>query len=426
MTEKLFQFIWQHKLFRTDKPLITLEGEHVTILSSGKLNTHAGPDFLEAKIKLNDTLWAGNVELHLKSSDWNKHNHQHNKAFSNLILHVVYEYDEPILTFGDYRFSTLELKSLISMDVNARYENLMNENIEIPCAAHLTQVREITINQQLDRMLAERLEQKTDYINDLLQRFQNNWQEVFYIELARGFGLHINQDAFERMALQTPLKLFAKHKHQLLQIEALLFGQAGFLGEYFDESYPLTLQQEYAHLKKLYGLHALEKHQWKFLRLRPANFPTLRLAQFAHLLHDSSYLFSKITEAKTIKELEAFFQVDVSLYWLTHYTFKEETEPNKKSLGKTFIRLLLINVVIPTVFIYGKLQGKSEYCDKAIEWLKTLPAEKNSILEQWNKVGLTCQHAADSQALLQLKKYYCDKKKCLECTIGYSIMKPHL
>lgn len=423
MTEKLFQFIWQHKLFLTNKPLTTLEGEEVTILDCGKLNTNAGPDFLEAKIKLNETIWAGNLELHLKSSDWNKHNHQQNKSYSNLILHVVYEYDEPILTKENLHFSTLEMKSYISIDMCNQYDKLMNDKKEIPCVEHLPEVRDITLNQQMDRMLAERLEQKTDSIQELLHRFQNNWQEVFYIELARGFGLHINQNTFERLALQTPLKLFAKHKHQLLQIEALLFGQAGFLGEYFDESYPLALQQEYAHLKKLYGLHSLEKHQWKFLRLRPANFPTLRIAQFAHLLHDSSHLFSKIIEAKTIKELEAFFQVDVSRYWLTHYTFGEETEPKKKSLGKTFIRLLLINVVIPTVFIYGKLQGKYEYCDKAIEWLKAIPAEKNSILEQWNKVGIKCQHAADSQALLQLKKYYCDKKRCLDCAIGYSILK---
>lgn len=424
MTEKLFQFIWQHKLFANQEPLYTREGEKVTILHSGTLNTHAGPDFLEAKIKLNDTLWAGHIELHLKSSDWNKHKHQMDKSYSNLILHVVYEYDEPISTQGNLTFSTLELKTHIHNALCDRYEKLMTEKQDIPCSALLAQINTITVNQQLDRMLAERLEQKTEYIQDLLERFQHNWQEVFYIELARGFGLHINQDTFERLALQTPLKLFAKHKHQLLQIEALLFGQAGFLNEYFDESYPMAMQQEYIHLKKLYGLHALEKHQWKFLRLRPANFPTLRLAQFAHVLHDSTHLFSKVTEANTIKELEALFQVDVSLYWLTHYTFKEETEPKKKSLGKTFIRLLLINVVIPTVFIYGKLQGKYQYCDKAIEWLKALPAEKNSILEQWAKAGITCQHAADSQALLQLKKHYCDKKRCLDCAIGYSILKP--
>ena len=417
MSEKLFQYIWQHKLFDTKEPLYTREGEKLIILHSGKLNSHAGPDFLEAKIQLDETIWAGNIEIHLKSSDWNKHKHQHDKSYSNLILHVVYEYDEPIQSLENLHFSTLELKNHISEDMCLRFEKLMNEKQQVPCSAFISSVREITINQQLDRMLAERLEQKTNYIQELLNRFQNNWQEVFYIELARGFGLHINQDTFERMALQTPLKLFAKHKNQLLQIEALLFGQAGFLGEYFDEAYPLALQQEYTYLKALYKLHSVEKHQWKFLRLRPANFPTLRLAQFAHLLHDSSHLFSKIIEAKTIKEL------DVSLYWLTHYTFKEETEAKKKTLGKTFIRLLLINVVIPTVFIYGKLQGKNEYCEKAIEWLRTLPAEKNSILEQWSNIGLKSQHAADSQALLQLKKYYCDKKRCLDCAIGYSILK---
>jgi hypothetical protein len=299
----------------------------------------------------------------------------------------------------------------------------MEQQLFIPCAKSIHKVKEITITQQIDRMLAERLEEKTVYINDLLQRFKNNWQEVFYIELARGFGIHINQDIFERMALQTPLQLFAKHKQQLVQIEALLFGQAGFLDDYFDESYPMALQQEYAYLKKLYSLHPVEKHLWKFLRLRPVAFPTIRLAQFAQLLHESTHLFSKVIEADSLKEIEKLFQMTVSDYWLTHYTFQEKSNERTKHLGKTFIHTLIINVIIPTVFIYGKLQAKEAYCHKAIDWLKEMKIENNSIITQWISLGIEPSSAADSQALLQLKKKYCDKKRCLECGIGYAILK---
>ncbi len=423
MTEKLFQYIWQHRLFNHSIQLQTIENEDVIIIHPGSLNTHAGPDFLEAKVKIGDTIWAGNIELHLKSSDWNKHLHQHDINYSNLILHVVYEYDEPIQIFENKSFPTLSLKQAINMNLIDNYEKLMNNAAFIPCASFIHTIKEITISQQLDRMLAERLEEKTDYIKELLLRYKNNWQEVFYVLLAKGFGLHINQDAFERLALQTPLNLFAKHKQQPIQIEALLFGQAGFLDDYFDEIYPQLLQKEYAYLKKLYSLHAIEKHQWKFLRLRPANFPTLRIAEFAQLLHESTHLFSKIVEASSLKEIEQLLKVTVSNYWLTHFTFQEKSNEQNKSMGKTFIQLLIINVIIPTIFIYGKLQGKTAYSDKAIEWIRQIPAEKNSLITQWIVLGIKPSSAADTQALLQLKKYYCDKKRCLECSIGFALMK---
>lgn len=423
MTEKLFQFIWQFKLFETNIPLKTMDGEDVIVLHAGTLNSNAGPDFLDAQLKIGNTRWAGNIELHLKSSDWNKHLHQHDAAYSSLIMHVVYVYDDAISTYNNTHFPTIELKHHINKHIIHNFDLLMEQQLFIPCAKSIHKVKEITITQQIDRMLAERLEEKTAYINDLLLRFKNNWQEVFYIELARGFGIHINQDVFERMALQTPLHLFAKHKQQLVQIEALLFGQAGFLDDYFDEAYPMALQQEYAYLKKLYSLHPVEKHMWKFLRLRPVAFPTIRLAQFAQLLHESTHLFSKVIEATSLKEIEKLFQMTVSDYWLTHYTFQEKSNERTKHLGKTFIHALIINVIIPTVFIYGKLQAKEAYCHKAIDWLKEMKIENNSIITQWISLGIEPCSAADSQALLQLKKKYCDKKRCLECGIGYAILK---
>jgi hypothetical protein len=251
----------------------------------------------------------------------------------------------------------------------------------------------------------------------------NNWQEVFYIQMARAFGIHINQDAFERLALQTPLHLFEKYKNQQPIIEALLFGQAGFLSDYFDEAYPDLLHSEYQYLKKLYDLEPISVHLWKFLRLRPANFPTIRLAQFAQLIFQSTHLFSKMVNAQSLNDLENLFDIDVSGYWLNHYTFRDESAHRKKHLGKSFIHTLISNAVVPSLFIYGKLQGKSNLCEKAIYFLQQLPAESNQIIRKWESKMGVANNAADTQALLQLHKKYCIPKKCLSCAIGYHILK---
>jgi hypothetical protein len=259
----------------------------------------------------------------------------------------------------------------------------------------------------------------------MLASRKNNWQEIFYIQLAKGFGLHINQDIFEQLALNTPLHILVKHKNNSLQIEAMLFGQAGFLFDYFDEVYPILLQKEYAYLKKLYQLSSLDKTQWKFLRLRPANFPTLRIAQFAELIASSNHLFSKILEASSLIEIEKLFQISVSDYWLTHYNFQEKSIVRQKKMGASFIQTLIVNVVIPVLFIYGKLQAKNEYCEKAIGFLEKVAPEKNAIIQAWEKMGIVAASSSETQALLQLKHKYCDAKRCLECGIGYSIMNQH-
>lgn len=423
MSENLLQFIWQFRLYDSSKPLLTNEGLEAIVIHPGTLNKHAGPDFLEAKVKIGNTLWVGNVEIHLKSSDWKKHQHEKNENYSNLILHVVYEHDEEVETHNNSQFPTIEIKRHIDNKWLYKYESLMNEKQFIPCEKYIEEVREITIHQQLDRMLTARIEEKTIYIQALLAQHNHNWHEVFYIVLARSFGLQINQDAFEQLAKSIPISLFAKHKNNIFQLEALLYGQAGFLFDYFDELYPIQLQKEYQYLQKLYNLQSIEKYHWKFLRLRPANFPTIRIAQFAQLLFQSTHLFSKITEAKSIKEMQQLFQVEVSDFWQSHYTFLESSLEKTKTIGNSFIQLIIINAVLPAIFVYGKLQGKEAYCIKAIEFLKQLKTEKNTIIDQWNLLGVKSENAADSQALLQLKKYYCDKKRCLECSIGFAIMK---
>ena len=423
MTENLLQFIWQHRLYSTKEPLQSTEGETIIVLHPGSLNTHAGPDFLEARIVLNNTLWAGNIEVHVKSSDWILHQHQKDENYDRLILHVVYNNDAGISTSKGSIFSTLELKSYVDESLFDRYKQLMESNRFIPCESIIGSVPSLTIQIQLERMVAERLEEKTGRILELLTLKNNNWQEVFYIQLARAFGIHINQDAFERLALQTPLHLKKKYKNQQPIIEALLFGQAGFLSDYFDEAYPDLLHSEYQYLKKLYDLEPISVHLWKFLRLRPANFPTIRLAQFAQLIFQSTHLFSKMVNAQSLNDLENLFDIDVSGYWLNHYTFRDESAHRKKHLGKSFIHTLISNAVVPSLFIYGKLQGKSNLCEKAIYFLQQLPAESNQIIRKWESKMGVAKNAADTQALLQLHKKYCIPKKCLSCGIGYHILK---
>ena len=423
MSENLLQFIWLHRLYDSSRKLLTIDGDEINILHPGLLNTNAGPDFLEAKIKIGNTLWVGHIELHKKSSDWNKHQHHLNTNYDKLILHVVYEYDTEIINNNDFSFPTLELQTYISKSLLIRYEKLMRNNKFIACEDSISTMQPLIIHQQLSRMLADRFEEKTLLIQQQLKSKKNNWQEIFYIQLARGFGIHINQDIFEQLALNTPLQLLTKHKNNRNQIEALLFGQAGFLDDYFDENFPLFLQKEYNYLKSLYQLNPLQKSHWKFLRLRPANFPTIRIAQFAALITSSHHLFSKLIEATSIQEIEKLFHISLSDYWQTHYSFEEKSVTKEKSLGKTFIQTLIINVVIPMLYNYGKQQGKNEFCDKAINFLEKLAPEKNSIIESWKLVGIVVNSAAETQALLQLKHKYCDTKRCLECCIGYRLLK---
>lgn len=421
ITEKLFQFIWQHKLFDTTN-LVTTDSEKVTIIHVGYLNHHAGPDFFEAKIKIGTTTWIGHVELHLKTSDWIKHLHQFDDKYKNVILHVVMQHDCSLKDLNTYEFPTLMLNPHINNSLLERYSMLMTDSSFLACQNQLSTIKKITFQVQLDKVLIERLEDKTSEVKSCLETNHHNWQEVFYIQIAKSFGLHINQYAFEQLARIVPLSILMKHKHNVFQLEALLFGQAGLLADYFDEPYPLQLQQEYSYLQKLYKLQSIDKSLWKFLRLRPANFPTIRIAQFAQLLLQSSQLFSKILEANTVSELYQLFEVEASEFWHNHYTFHHKVDFKVKSMGKNFIQLIIINAIIPTLFIYGKLQAKELYCEKALQFLTEIPFEQNSITNAFRVLSFPHQSASDSQAILQLKKNYCDVRRCLECGIGFALI----
>lgn len=422
MRESFLHYLWRTRRFdATD--LCTTDGQKIEIQQVGELNTHAGPDFFDARIRIGQTVWAGNIEMHLKASEWMAHRHDTDRAYDNVILHVVLENDLPIVRPHGEQIPCLELKNRIPPTLLDHYERLEAESLWIPCQHFFPTVPDIVKFNWLDRVLVERLEQKTAIISDALSHTGNHWEEAFYHLLARSFGLKINVDPFETLARSTPLLILAKHKSSLLQIEALLFGQAGMLNRPFKDEWPRLLVREYRHLAHKYGLTPMEASQWKFLRLRPANFPTVRLAQFAALVHHSSQLFSKILEARNLREIEHLLEVQTSPYWLHHFQFDKPSIAREKNLGKAFIHTIVINTIVPCLFHYGmsrQLEGPKK---KALALLEEIPAENNALLDAWALLGLQTHNAFQSQALIHLKTRYCDAKKCLECSIGHAVLK---
>lgn len=422
MREDFLHYLWRTKRFHL-KNLQSTEGIPLQITNFGRHNHHAGPDFLEAKIKIGETVWAGNVEIHVNASEWIAHKHEEDDAYDNVILHVVLEEDQPIYRSCGERIPCLELRKRIPPKIINTYQKIVHNEYWIPCQHHFYTVSTITKNLWLDRLLVERLEEKTIQIASYLTQNKNAWDITFYQLLARNFGVKVNMEPFGILAQLTPLKLFAKHKNSLFQIEALLFGQAGLLEEELEDDYPKALQKEYQFLRKKYQLHPIKKESWRFMRMRPANFPSIRIAQFATLIYQSNHLFSKILEAETIKDLEKLFKVTLSAYWLTHYLFDKASKKRKKSLGKSMIHLLIINTIVPFLFLYGTHQSMEIYRTKAFRFLEALSAEKNNIINKWKALGLDPESAYQTQALLQLKNEYCDRKRCLECAIGNRILK---
>lgn len=419
MTEQFLHYVWFQKLF---SPLqLTIAGEAVEIVDIGQLNTDAGPDVFNAKVKINNTLWAGNVEFHQKSSDWMRHGHTHNPSYNSVILHVVFEVDAPI-----YRRDGSEIPQLIlkfSPHLKEQFETLQEQKSFIACEQQIAKVSAINLHNWFDRLLVERMEQKTEVIEKILTQTTNNWEEAFYIILARNFGFSTNALAFELLAKSIPLVVLAKHKNSLLQLEALLFGQAGFLQKsQKSDSYFIELQKEYLFLRAKYHLEPIDVSLWKFLRLRPANFPTIRIAQFASLIHTSSKLFSKILENSTYSDLQQLFQGEVSTYWTTHYLFGEDSAPTSKKLSKTSKDGLLINTVVPFLFHYGKLHQCEQFMQRSFDLLTTIAPEKNHIVTGFDKCGVKAHSAYDSQALIQLKRAYCDVHKCLQCHLSKQVL----
>lgn len=419
MKESILHYIWQQKIF-SNVGLKTTDGELVEIIDTGKLNTDAGPDFFNAKIKIGNTLWAGNVEIHIAGSDWYKHSHQNDKLYDNVILHVVKLADADVFRSDGEKIPTMILQYPESVEHN--YEELLKNKLWIPCAQKINTVPDIFINAWKTALLTERLESKTRNIRTLLQENTQHWEEAFYVTLARSFGFGTNSQAFELLARSTPLGVLAKHKNDLQQLEALLLGQAGLLEKDKTDEYILKLKQEYLFLKNKFNLQGIGAEQWKFLRLRPDNFPYIRIAQLANLIHKSSKLFSKMIENPDIDLFKELLQTEPSEYWNTHYLPGQPTKEKHKKLGESSINSLIINTVVPFLFCYADLKGKQDLKDKAIQLLNEIPAEKNAIISGWTNLGIQSESAFDTQALLQLKKNYCDEKKCLRCRIGHKVL----
>jgi hypothetical protein len=418
--ELLFQFIWQYSLYRSDQ-LCTLLGEPVCVQFQGKRNHLSGPDFEAAKIRIGTTLLVGHVELHLKTSDWFKHGHQHDRAYDSVILHVVWENDMPIV--AQTHLPILEMRHHIAADVIRQYESLQYSVRQIPCAPYLTQVNELTKEAWLTRLLAERWEMKSLEWHQLLAQNAEDWRVLLYWQLAANFGFKTNAAAFLALAQSLPLNILARHHKHLFQIEALLFGQAGMLEQDFQDDYPFRLQQEYRYLRKKYKLQGIPAHRWRFMRLRPANFPTIRIAQFAALVHRSVHLFTQIIASVSLAELLTLFEVKASDYWDTHFRFDELQKGNaEKHLGSSSVQNIIINTIAPLRFFYAMRTGLGDQAESSVQLLEQVPAESNNIMNAWEKVQWTAKNAAQSQALIQLFNYYCSDKQCLQCSIGHRIL----
>ena len=422
LPEDFYHYLWKYSLFKKLNHK-TVAGEALEILNVGLHNMNAGPDFESAKIKIGDTLWAGNVEIHIRSSDWNRHQHQFDPAYENVILHVVSVHDQAIFRNDGTEIPVFEVKDLISKELIYNYSALMAEMAWIPCERHLSIIEPFIIKNWLSRILIERLEEKSIQVNELLKEYKGSWDDAFYIMLARNFGFKTNALPFEMLARSLPQKILAKYKDKATQIESLFFGQAGFLNEMFKESYPNTIMQEYRFLKKKHSLKSIDKYLWKYMRLRPRNFPSLRLAQFAALVLKSNHLFSKINEENDIKNiLKIFRDLPLNSYWDTHYRLGKECRKSSTTLGDEAINNILINTVAVFSFAFGFLNGDKKYINKGINLLENIGPEDNGFIKRFIQMNWIPENAAQSQALIQLKKTYCDQKKCLSCGIGIKIL----
>ncbi|NCB08392.1 MAG: DUF2851 family protein [Bacteroidia bacterium] len=421
MSEEFLQYIWGNRLFTTEN-LQTTAGEPLEIIDVGKRNHDSGPDFFMAKIKINDTIWAGNIEIHRKSSGWQAHHHQNNKAYDNVILHVVEAADQPIFRTNGGEIPTLQIRYPDRLREN--YQHLLNAKTWIACENHFHKIDPVILQLSFNRLMIDRLENKTTEIRERLKQNNNDWNETFYQILARNFGFRVNALPFEMLAKAAPLHILAKHKNNLFQLEALLFGCSGLLNrELLGDDYFLRLRDEFSFLYKKYRLRPIEGHLWKFLRLRPVNFPTIRISQLAALIFRSHGLFSRITDTESFDILKNLFTVKASEYWETHYNFNKNTENHSvKNLGEDSINNIIINTIAPLLFVYGELQNKHFLKDRALNFLELLPPEQNSIITRWENLGVSFRSAFETQAVIQLKNRYCEKKKCLNCPVGVKLV----
>lgn len=416
MTERLLQYIWEHQYYNRSG-LATAEGETVTVLSPGTYNTNQGPDFLDARIRIGQVTWSGSVELHLHTSDWNRHAHENDPHYSNVVLHVVWKDDGPANDLP-----VLELQHRIPGLLLERYDRLLHSGEFIPCGNKIGMMNDAAWHDWKERLVGERLLRRSEMTETFLRQNNYHWAETFWWLLARSFGSRLNADFFESLARSIPLSILARHKNQLHQLEALLLGQAGLLNGRWEEDYVILLQREYQFLQHKYGL--IQVHgQPLFLRMRPVNFPTVRLAQLAMLIHQTSHLFTRVKDAAELKEIYQWLDITANDYWHYHYRLGEVAGFKPKKVGTVMIESIIINTIIPVLYTYGHFYKEETIRQRMLRWLTALPAESNSIIEGYAALGITTMNAFDTQAMLELKSSYCNEMRCLDCAVGNALLK---
>ncbi len=428
--EQLLQITWMFKFFPL-KELRTSDGRLIEVISPGKLNKNAGPDFTEAKIRIGTQMWAGNVEIHDKSSDWYLHGHDKNRDYDNVILHVATVLDTEVMKSNGQYVPQIQLT--VPDYVREHYHELRKTETYPACYKAIPYFTSLKIHSWMASLQAERLEQKTEAIRHRVELCNGDWENAYFVTLARNYGFGINGDVFEQWAYNIPLSAVAHHRDDLFQIEAIFMGQAGLLEldaipecyqkDALNEGYFALLRGEYQYLAHKFSMEPIDFKLWRFLRLRPQNFPHIRLSQLANLYYQQKAGLSQLVECVTIDQLRSVLGSQVTPYWETHYTFGSASDRNEKHISMGSINLLMINTAIPMLFAYGRHKKKEVLCDRAFDFLEQLKPENNHIIRMWQEVGLPVKTAGDSQALIQLKKEYCDKKDCLRCRFGYEYLK---
>lgn len=418
MTEDFLHYLWQNKLFT--RPITTILGESIQVLNTGYHNFNAGPDFSDARLRIGDTLWAGNVEIHVNSSDWFKHGHDHDEAYQNVVLHLVFNHDAKNKFPG---MPICELADLIDLNLFEAYKKFIASKHFVPCINLIKEVPESELILWLERMLIEKLEHRADFIQDALSCSTDDWEEALYQIIARSFGFSINALPFEMLARSLPFRILARHADNPMQVEALIFGQAGMLTQDLVDPWGQALFNEYSFLRKKYQLVPIAASLWRFLRLRPVNFPTIRLSQFADFICKNAGLLARVLSMDTIDEMTGLFKIKASAYWDDHYVFDKESAGEEKRPGISAIQLVIMNAILPFMFVYGTSISNDVLCNKTLSLFEKLPGEKNSVIRQWQAAGLNVSSAYYTQALMELKTSYCDKRKCLSCRIGNILFK---
>lgn len=418
MHESFLHYLWQYSLF--SKPLKLTDGSIIEVLNVGIYNNDSGPDFFNAKIKIDENIWAGNIEIHLKSSDWYKHNHQEDEAYDNIILHVVAENDIQVKRKNGEEIPTAVLFS--QTGIYEQYLYLMQSKSWVPCETFINKVNYFTVLQWKESLMIERLKTKASIIERRWHQNNKNFEETFYQTLAANFGFKTNAVPFEMLAKQLPLKYLLKHKDNLQSIESMLFGVAGLLPENSDNLYVKGLIENFKHYRNKFGLKTLNTHLWKYSKLRPSNFPTIRIAQFAQIIYNNAALFSSAIEAEKLTSIYELFAVEASEFWNTHFNFEKKAKKMTKRFGDIAFQNIVINTMAPFLAFYAHIKNNPEFSERAIGWLTELQPEKNSITKHWQQLGLEIKNAFDSQSLIQLKNIYCNTRKCLSCRIGNQVI----